>query len=83
MVKLVGYNRFTSKKNGKDYCVAHVLKDLNEREKDSGFVGAKVDSFFMPEKLYDLLKPTDVGKEVVLEYELSGTRAYLVDVKVK
>lgn len=83
MVKLVGYNRFTSKKNGKDYCVAHVLKDLSERDKDSGFVGAKVDSFFMPEKFYDLLKPSDVGKELLLDYELSGTRAYLVNVCVK
>ena len=37
----------------------------------------------MPEEQYDFLKPEHIGKEVKLDYELSGGRAYLVNVTVK
>ena len=82
MTKLVGYKRFTSKKNGKDYCVANVITTYNQRNIDAGCVGNAVEEIFMPDELYDLLKPGDVGKELQLDYELSGGRAYLVDVSV-
>ena len=76
MSKLVGYRRFTSKKNGKDYCVAEI-------ETASGAVGCKTEQIFMPEEQYDFLKPEHIGKDVKLDYELSGGRAYLVNVTVK
>jgi len=37
----------------------------------------------MPEEQYNLLKESDLGKEIQLDYELSGGRAYLVNVTVK
>ena len=83
MTKLVGYKKITSKKSGKDFCVASVVQDVSEREKENGFVGQKVDKIFLPEAQLDLLKPSDIGKELLLDYELSGGRAYLVNVAVK
>lgn len=82
MTKLVGYKKITSKKSGKDFCVASVVQDVSEREKENGFVGQKVDEIFLPESQLDLLKPSDIGKELLLDYELSGGRAYLVNVTV-
>lgn len=82
MTKLVGYKKFVSKKNGKTYCVAEVVQDLSAREIENGSVGQKVDEIFLPEDKLDLLKITDIGKELTLDYELSGGRAYLVNVTV-
>ena len=83
MTKLVGYKKITSKKSGKDFCVASVVQDASKREKENGFIGQKVDEIFLPEVQLDLLKPSDIGKELLLDYELSGGRAYLVNVAVK
>lgn len=83
MTKLVGYKKITSKKSGKEFCVASVVQDVSEREKENGFIGQKVDELFLPESQLNLLKPSDIGKELSLDYELSGGRAYLVNVAVK
>ena len=83
MSKLVGFRRFTSKKNGKDYCVAEVVTPFNQREQAAGAVGEKTEQIFMPEDQYNLLKPEYIGKELKLDYELSGGRAYLVNVTIK
>lgn len=83
MTKLVGYKKITSKKSGKEFCVASVVQDVSEREKENGFIGQKVDELFLPESQLNLLKPSDIGKELSLDYELSGSRAYLVNVAVK
>lgn len=82
MVKLVGYKRFTSKK-GTECCVASIVKDMSAREKENGAVGQSVDEIFLPPEQINLLKPTDIGKELLLDYELSAGRAYLVNVSVK
>lgn len=82
MSKLVGYRRFTSKKN-KDYCVAEIETPFNSRETSAGAVGCKTEQVFMPDEQYDLLKPEHIGKELRLDYELSGGKAYLVNVTLK
>lgn len=78
MITLVGYQRGTSKKTGKPYCIAHVVQD-----KANGVTGSKTDNLFMPDGLLDLFKVEDIGKELILEYNLSGSRAYLSNVTVK
>lgn len=83
MTKLVGYRKFVSKKNGETYCVANVVQDLTDREKENGCVGQKTDEIFMPKEQVNLLKPSDIGKEMSFNYELSGGRAFLVNVSLK
>lgn len=82
MTKLLGYRRFKSTKNNKEYCTAMVVHDLTERERMSGSVGQKSESLFLPDELYDYLRPDDIGKEVILDYEISDGRARLVGLAV-
>lgn len=77
MSKLLGYRRFAGK-NGKNYCVANVASDFSQRDKESGAAGVSVKEVFLPDTLYDYLKPDDVNKECNLEYEINGHRAYLI-----
>lgn len=83
MGKLVGYKYLHSKKTDKDFCVAVVLSEFSKNEKESGSVGQKVEELFMPDDLYNFLKPEHIGKEFVPSYEISNGRAYLVGVTVK
>ena len=83
MPKLLGYRKFTSKA-GKPCCVATVSFELTEREKASGSVGIRVDNnIFMPDHQIDLLRPVDIGHELVMDYSFSGRSAYLENVTVK
>lgn len=83
MTKLLGYKKITSKKSGKLFCVASVVSDLTENDKRNGAVGQKVEDVFLPEEQTDLLRPADIGKELILDYQISGGRAFLVNVTVK
>lgn len=83
MSKLVGYRRFTSKKNGKDYCVAQVVTPYGQRDLSRNCVGSKVETIYLPEDQYDLLKPADIGKEITFDYEFSGNLAYVVHATLK
>lgn len=81
MSTLVGFKHFTSKK-GVSYCVANVVSSYNDREIQNDCVGSKVEEVFLPEEQKDYLKPSDIGKKVNLDYEISGGRAYLLRLEV-
>lgn len=80
MSKLVGFKKFTGKKDGTPYCVLQVLSDFSERDKNNGCCGQKVEEVFAPADKVESINQSLIGKTVKLEYELSGGRAYLVDV---
>jgi hypothetical protein len=80
MSKLVGFKKFTGKKDGTKYCVLQVVGEFNAREKNNGCAGQKVEEVFMPADKVDSVNESLIGREVKLDYELSGNRAYLVDV---
>lgn len=82
MGKLVGFRRFTSKKS-KDYCVANVVTEYTDRDKANGAVGQRTEEVFVPSDQYDYLQPSDIGCEIVLNYNFSGNRAYLDRIEVK
>ena len=79
--QLIGYHRFTSRKNQK-FCVAYVMVPFSQREIENDYVGSKVDELFLPDDMYDLLVPADIGKDVEIEYSISGGRAYVDDFRV-
>lgn len=81
MTRLVGYRNIKTKK-GEEFTLAGIVQDLSDREKANGAVGQKVDDIWLPKDQYNMLKPEDIGKELKLDYELSGGRAYLVNVSV-
>lgn len=76
---LVGFKRFSGKKDGRRYCVAEVVSDYSAREKENGCCGQKVEEIFLPAEKVDFLNESHLGKEIKFDYELSGGRAYLVD----
>lgn len=74
---LIGYKKFKSKKNDKDYCVAVILRDTTDRERNYGAVGQTADEIFLPEEQLNYLTPDMVGKSVKLHYDYLGGRPYL------
>lgn len=81
MQKLVGFKKFVSKKDGTRYCVMQIVGDFSRRDLDNGCVGQKVEEVFCPADMVDKINQTHIGKGVKLDYELSGSRAYLVGVE--
>lgn len=82
MSTLVGFKRFNSKDGKKRYCVAEVVSEFSQRENSNGSVGSKAEEIFLPEEKVDYLNASHIGKEIKFEYELSGGRAYIVDVSI-
>lgn len=79
MTILVGFKRFKSKK-GDDFCVANVMTEYPKSA--VGCCGSKVEEIFVPDELYDYLQPEHIGRELKLDYDISGNRAYLTSLKV-
>lgn len=82
MSTLIGYRRFKSRKNNKEYCVANVLSSYNDREIENGCAGEKVDEIFLPDKFLNTLQPSDIGSPIRFDYEVSGGRAYIIDLSI-
>ncbi len=82
MTKLVGIANFTSKKGNPCYTIT-VLTDCNERDKDAGRFGQKAETIFLDEKLAQKVKPSDCGKQIILDYEVTAGRAYVVGLALK
>lgn len=81
MKTLVGFKRFRSKA-GKDMCLAQIVSDATERDVQFGAVGQLVEEVFMPDTHVNFFKVEDIGKPVQFVYEMSGNRAFMVDVKI-
>lgn len=74
--KLIGFKRFRSKK-GNDVCVAHIATKFTPQQEANGAYGCAVESLFLPPDQYDYLRPDDLGKEVITDYDIVGRQAYL------
>lgn len=81
MDQLIGLKKFKSKL-GKDCFVAVLVVPVTERDMTYGAVGSKVEEQFLDEKQYKALSPSDFGKEVVREFQVSGGRAFLTEFTV-
>lgn len=81
MGKLIGYKKFSNHKG--NYCIMDVQVDYSAREKERGSVGSRVESFFVPEDKQHLLTPECIGKQIQIDYEVVGSRAYMSDFRFK
>jgi len=75
---LLGYRRFTSKSN-KPCCVAVVATNCDEKDNERGSFGQSAEDVFLPSELYSYLQPSDIGKPVTLNYNITNGRAYIND----
>ena len=80
-VYLLGVKKFTSK-GGRKCEVMTVRSDYNSRMLAEGCFGSKVEELFVPDGMQGLLKPEDIGKEVSIDYEVSGGRAFMIGFRV-
>lgn len=79
---LLGVKKFTAKSN-KAYEVMILVSDVDERSAQGGSFGKLVEEIFVPENMLGRLKPADIGKEIALDYDVKGGRAYLIGFDVK
>lgn len=75
---LLGYRRFTSKKNT-PCCVATVATKCDAADNQRGSFGMSAEDVFLPQELYSYLEVTDIGKPVTLNYNVISGRAYIND----
>lgn len=79
--KLLGYRRFTSKKNV-PLCIATVGTKCDAKDNERGSFGLTAEDVFLPQELYGYLEITDIGKPVTLNYNVIGGRAFINDFMV-
>ncbi len=79
---LLGYKKFKSK-SGVDLEVMFLASDLKENDVLNGGAGKFAEQVFVPKSMIGYLKPDFIGKELVLDYEVSNGRAYLQGFQVK
>lgn len=78
---LLGVKKFTSKKG--TGCEVMVLRsEFSERMYNEGCFGLNAEEHFVPDALKGTLTKEDVGKEVVLDFEISNGRAFLTGFRV-
>ena len=83
MEKLIGYARFTSKK-GNECFVLEIQKPFAKYQKEHWqCVGESHESVYVPTSAGEKIKPTDIGKEITFEYEVSGGKASVTDLYIK
>ncbi len=81
MTKLVGIASFMSKKGNECHTIT-ILQDCSARDNENGRYGCKAETIFLDDSLFEKVRPSDCGKEVRLDYEVSNGRAYVVGLAV-
>lgn len=81
MAKLIGIKRFVSKK-GANCTFITVVSPYNSRQNESGCVGSLAEELFLNDSLATKVSNADIGKDLNLQYEVVGNRAYLIDLSI-
>lgn len=79
---LVGYASGISKKNGKPWYRVDLVCDQTIVAQQSGAIGRTVRSEFIPEGVYNQLKPEWVDKRIDIQYEIYGRYANIVGINI-
>lgn len=84
MVKniLLGVKKFVSK-SGDRYEIMTLASDPSDDEYLNGSFGKLTEEIFVPAPMHNRLSVDDIGKEIVLDYEVTRGRAKLIGFQVK
>ena len=74
---LLGFRRFTSKKNNIPCCIATVATKFDVNDNQRGSFGMSAEDIFLPQELYSYLSIDDIGKPVTVIYDIVSGRAYI------
>lgn len=80
--KIVGYREFDSKK-GNTCRLLTLMTPYSDREKEKGAVGNRTDDIFLPDACKLKITEASIGQDAVVEYSVSGGRAYVENVVLK
>lgn len=80
--KIVGYREFDSKR-GNTCRLLTVISPYNDRDKEKGAVGNRTEEIFLPDACKLKITEASIGQDVVVEYSVSGGRAYVENVVLK
>ena len=78
---LIGYKRGSFE--GRSYEYMWLATDLKEKDIENGGSGMSVEKHYIPNDLIGILKPEDIGKELLLDFEVVNGKAYLLGFVVK
>lgn len=78
-VILLGIKHFFSNKKQTDYYVLQLSSEFNDREKENGCTGCRVEERFVPQNLYGKVSSLTVGKPIEMSFSVVGSNAYLED----
>lgn len=80
-VTLLNIHNFHSNNKNKDYSVIQIIRPLNVREKNNGYLGDSIgEQIFLPDDLVGSLNSSDIGTVIELEYEVFGGKAQLINI---
>ena len=84
MVKniLLGVKKFNSK-DGTRYEIMTLASDPSDDEALNGSFGKLTEEIFVPAQMHNRLSMDDLGREILLDYEVSRGRARLTGFQVK
>lgn len=80
--KIIGYREFESKK-GNTCRLLTLMSPYSDRDKEKGAVGHRVEDIFLPDACKLKITEASVGQDAVVEYSVSGGRAYVENVVLK
>lgn len=73
---IVGYRKFKSKK-GTPCCLITIMSMCTDRDIRYGANGYKVQDEFVPDAQHDIINSDVIGKNVRINYEINGGKAYV------
>lgn len=80
--KVLGFRKFTSK-GGNECRMLTVMEPYTDHAKQAGAVGNRVEDLFIPRECNFVVTEKDVGREVIVDYDVVGNRAYVSSVTWK
>lgn len=80
---LIGIGSGNRKSDNTPYCYLGVIRPCTERENKYGAFGQTYERIYVDTELFKQVKPENLGKEIVFDYEVSNGRANAVGFKLK
>lgn len=78
---VIGYRKFKSK-NGVNCCIVGFVTAFNDRDLRFGAKGYKYQEQFVPDSYHDLFNADVIGKNIRVNYEINGERAYVKSIDI-
>lgn len=80
--KLLGFYEGTTKKDNRPFCVVHLGHNASVVDNNRGNYGMVIDNYYLPDNMVGTLSVADCGKDVDVEFSISGRYVNIANIKV-